>query len=401
MKRRWSLTGRLVRRTAIIGTVGWLLALAAGLWSLSNELNEALDDGLVSRAQIGLALLESGQPVGAIPLGESDVLRLDGQDTPWPDGYGQSWSAGGWHVVRAQDARYRVEIGQPASYRREEFWEATGTFLLLMCPLLLLVLGTVYLTAKQALSPARELASLLSSRAPEDLSSVDGGDLPDELRPIPEALNGYLARIDTLLAAERAFAANAAHELRTPLATARVQAQALASDRPEAARLDRALTQLTQLVDRLLQLARAESGGIRRKEPVDLLRIVPLVLDENPGKVIFDDGDLTEMIVQTDPDLLAIMLRNLIANAVEHGTGQVTLRLAPGSLAIRNPVDPDTEFHVGRFRKSSDSVGAGLGLTIVHTIAETLGILVQMETDAVMATVRLEFTDSRDARTRP
>lgn len=393
MRASWSLTGRLVRRTSLAVAVGWALALGAGLWALAHELEEALDDGLAARARIALILLSAGETLDALPLGESDVLRIDGQVAPWPEGSGEAWAAGGWHIARAADDRRSVEIGQPAAYRREEFIEAAGAFLLLMLPLLALVLGTVYLTARRALSPARDLADRLSSRPPGDLSPVDGGDLPEELRPIPEALNGYLARIDTLLQAERAFAANAAHELRTPLAAARAQAQALASESAGAARLDKALIQLTRLVDRLLQLARAEAGGVRSEQPVDLLRLISLILEETPGKVIFDDGDLPEMTVETDPDLLAIVLRNLIANALEHGTGQVVLRLSPDTLVVENPVGPHAELQTERFRKRPGSQGAGLGLTIVATIVDKLGLDYQPSVGDGTARVRISFGD--------
>jgi two-component system OmpR family sensor kinase len=211
-----------------------------------------------------------------------------------------------------------------------------------------------------------------------------------ELQPIAEALNQLLARLDKAFTAERSFAANAAHELRTPLAGALAQIQRLrqTSTDPESARraseAEATLKRLTRLSERLMQLARAEGARLLVDVPRDLRPVLRLVAGD------FDQGadagrvelSLPGAAVPSDvdPDAVAIIARNLIENALRHGKAgpiDVVLNL-DGTLCVANdgpPVPPaDLAALSGRFVRGKDAgVGSGLGLAIVHTIAERIG----------------------------
>ena len=401
----WSLRGRLQRRVLLAVCVGWLISLGVGIWAIAHESNEMLDEAMEHRAALTLRLLALGAAPASVDPGDDGALRVIDpagavlRDAPWPKlaGDGDARVAG-WHVRRMADPATGVvvELGQAAAARRKEVRESAEALLLLMLPLLLVVLFVLRRTVAVALIPAVGFAENLRRRPAGDLSEVAGGDLPRELIPIPDALNGYLRRIDVLVQAERQFAANAAHELRTPLAAASAQAQLIAAgtasaDAPQ--RLTESLARLARLVERLLQLSRAESGFGAPGE-CDLIRVIRLVVADigGAGEVIFDDADLAAAPAAVDADVAALILGNLIRNAVDHGTGRVHLRIGPGpSVQMSNPVREDAAFHPARFAKGPRSSGAGLGLVIVETLALANGIALDFAMAGGVATVTVGF----------
>jgi len=409
----WSLTGRLSRRILASVAVTWMFALAIGLYVLWHEMDELLDETLASEAQMLLTMLAHAptqdEPLAGLPPQSTrQSVRVTGvpgapRNAPWPplaaDG---ARKLDQWHVVRVSDAETGIalELGQSTGWRWEEFRDSGRAFLALMLPLLGLVLWVVRTTTRRGLAPARSFARTMETRSADDLAPIPEAGLPRELKPILQALNGYLARIDALLQAERHFAAHAAHELRTPLAVASSQAQLLRRGEagPEATKaIGGALDRLSATVERLLQLSRAEAGIAAARQPVDLVRICRLVMDEasplsGGRRLIFDDGDAERAEVASDPDALAILLRNLIGNAIGHGTGDVRVRLSPGpAVEIRNRVAPGAAFRHGRFDKGPDSQGSGLGLTIAETIAGQLGARLDFAMADGAATVTLHF----------
>lgn len=236
----------------------------------------------------------------------------------------------------------------------------------------------------------------MAARGARDLSPVSAGDLPSELVPIAATLDDVLCRLSAAFEAERSFAANAAHELRTPLAGAIAQAQRLQAEtadpaaRMRATAMEAALKRLLRVSERLMQLARAEGARLRRDSAADLCPVVRILVEEQ-GR---DAGDerirlrLPEAAVLSDldPDALAIILRNLIDNALRHGDPakpvNVTLT-AEGILRVSNdglPIPPETLARLAtRFtRADSRAEGSGLGLAIVATIAERIGSRLQL-----------------------
>jgi two-component system OmpR family sensor kinase len=253
--------------------------------------------------------------------------------------------------------------------------EAASAFLMLVLPLVALLLWGLRRITAEAAAPISALASAVAARRPDDLSPVAADGLPRELLPLAQAFDGYLTRIEALRRAERDFVANAAHELRTPLAAIRGRLQ-LSAD-PDAAAAVPMIDALTRRVERLLQLARLEAGVGLGSGPADALRVLRLLIDDlRPTArqaIRFDDSDLETLTIAADPDALAILLRNILENAVEHGTGPVLVRLTPeGVLSVENPTQA-TGLPAGRFDKSRDSAGQGLGLAIVADLARAMG----------------------------
>ena len=399
MSRPWSLRRRLVGRVVAGACAAWLAGVALAATVIAHEMSELMDESLRASAELSLALYRGAGRIDAPPAGDMAVRILDGArmvtDAPWPalaaDG-GQD--VPGWRVFRLTDAATGVvvETGQSGDWRQEELVESLGVLVVLMLPVLVLALVAVRGAVGSALRPATGFAQALRARSAHDLSPVDAPDLPAELIPIPQALNGYLAEIRTRIAAERQFAGNAAHELRTPLAAASGQAQLIAAglaDADAAGRLHQALSRMGTLVERLLHLSRAE-GEAQPRGPCDLLTVARLVIAETAPDLPFDDAEATSVRVAVDPDALALVLRNLIRNAVDHGTGRVRVALRPGpALRIGNDVAPGAAFHHATFQKSARSQGAGLGLAIVARVARGQGMALAFDMTDTRAEVVL------------
>lgn len=283
-----------------------------------------------------------------------------------------------------------LTIAEPLSHRREvgvEMAIALALPLLIMIPLSVVA---IFYGLGFGLRPLEVLRNQLSRRGATELSPVPVEGLPVELRPIAATVNDLLARLDMAFAAERSFAANAAHELRTPLAGALAQVQRLgqqATDmetRRRANEVEQTLKRLTRLSERLMQLARAEGARLVSDRATELGAILSLVVRDfdhgvDAGRVALALPGAAVMS-NVDADAVAIVARNLIENALRHGgAGGVQVRLdTSGSLTVDNDsavIPPDQLASLtDRFvRGASGGDGSGLGLAIVQTIAGRIG----------------------------
>ena len=405
----WSLRGRLQRRVALAVVLGWTASLVLGVLVIADETNELLDDTLAAQARLTAHLIGTGGGRTAPEVESGLILRvirpgMASEPAPWPALAGDgAATVAGWHVHRVSDpaSGVVVELGQAGAARWHEIVEAARALFLLMLPTLAVVMLALRRTVRSSLAAVIDFADQLRQRRAGELGPVAAAaDLPRELAPIPQALGDYLARIDALLQSERQFAANAAHELRTPLAAALAQAQLIAENpaEPEAsARLVGALAGLSRLVERLLELARAEAGAgasvTAGGAGCDLLRVARLLRAEiGAGQVVLDDSDLDRLASAVDADVAALILGNLLRNACDHGTGGVMLRLRPGPLVeVENRARPGAAFRHGRFEKGAASQGAGLGLVIAETLAERNGVALDFAITDGLARVRAHF----------
>lgn len=403
MSRPWSLRSRLTRRLILGVSLGWLSAIGIAIFVIAHEMTELLDDSLQASARVVWAVMAEGDTTATeIDLDGDHATRIlrDGREispAPWPaqqrDG---SHQLPGWRVYRHSDDGLSVEVGQSDEWRQDELLESVEALLILMLPVLLIVLLTVRQAIGAALAPALRFAATVKDRPATDLSPFPATDLPRELQPIPRALDLYLQRISNHIEAERQFTTNAAHELRTPLAAASAQAQLIAAgygDAKAARSMTAALDRLGRILERLLQLSRAEAG-IDGQAQCDLVRIIRLTLTEiAAGSVVFDDGDLETAPVAVHPDAVALLLVNAVRNALDHGTGGASVTLRPGPvLQIRNPVAPGAVFHHETFAKSASSTGAGLGLAIMAKMAERNGIGIETMISGQQAILTLDFS---------
>ena len=266
----------------------------------------------------------------------------------------------------------------------------------------LILAGMVWLAIGWGLKPLADMAAILRARHSGSLEPMLLTPLPTELEPMQAALNRMLAQIQDMIGRERRFIADAAHEMRTPLAVLRVHAQNLLEAGTEAERreslafLITGVDRTSRLVNQLLTMARLEpSGGRPPVQAIDLaatvretlIQLTPWLLSKGLELVFDVDDDAYN--VSTDASAINIALTNLVSNAANFSpeNGVITVGLHKNAQRFVLTVDDqgpgidetqrDRLFE--RFYSRGNAQGAGLGLTIVQTIAQRLGGLVHLE----------------------
>ncbi len=287
-----------------------------------------------------------------------------------------------------------IHVAQPLA-RRTSLTKAAG--IQLLAPgvgLLVLLVATVVWTVRRTTRPLVIYASALDALSVEDACSVDGSLLPVELQPVARAIEGLLARVHDSLLRERTLTADAAHELRNPLAALRLQAQ-VARRSATKGEADAALDELLAVIDRaarivetMLILARLDARSVSTigARQVNLGRLAHLIaaefrpLAEARGAAISVNAE--EVGVIGDIDALAVALRNLVANALRFARREIVIEVRyendQAMLAVRDDGPGFSEdsaeraFH--RFYRGPESerstAGAGLGLALVLRIVQ-------------------------------
>ncbi len=246
-----------------------------------------------------------------------------------------------WRVFAAYGAERDVEVfvGEQVESREDILWAVLRSALWPMVVALPALAGAVWWAIRQGVAPIRRLASTLKQRAPQELEPVVVADAPSELTPMVVALNDLLLRTAQLVEKERRFTADAAHELRTPIAAIRAQAQVAlaATDAPQRKHaLESTLhgcDRATRLVEQLLTLSRAESGTTPPSEALDLGAIVRGVVAELANLALDKNQDIgvaaaEGCIARGDAMLLAVLVRNLVDNAIRYSPVEATVAVA-------------------------------------------------------------------------
>ena len=311
-------------------------------------------------------------------------------------------------------------LGKRSAAERAVLLAALLGAIVLALPMVLLVIVAV----NRGMRPLRRAAAEVASRTPDRLEPIDTHQVPREVVVFVQALNGLFERLRVAAAAQRAFVADAAHQLRTPLSVLRVEAaQALSAPHPpelHAAlqRLHAAAERGARLAQQLLVLARAEGAALEPAQPfheVDLARLAAEAGDRwlQPSLHARQDlgFELEPARVDGDPLLLAELLGNLIENAIAHaGSGaRITVRTGSRDTRAWLCVDDDgrglaADEHAAvwqRFRRGREAggTGSGLGLAIVRDIALLHGAQAQLTVGegGRGLRVRIDFPTSRAA----
>ncbi|MFO0583287.1 MAG: ATP-binding protein [Anaeromyxobacter sp.] len=305
---------------------------------------------------------------------------------------------GGWRVFSAALGPLVVQVAQPLAVRERLAVRAalrSLTPLLVLVPLLALLVGWV---VSRGLAPLSRIARAVEARTPDSLAPLPAVGVPEEVAPLVTALNELLARLGAALDAQRAFVADAAHELRTPLAALRVQLQ-LAERAPDPAARAAALAALgagldraARLVQQLLALARAEPASPARPA-------APVALGELAARVVADLAALAAargidlgagavdegVVVAGDPAALQVLTANLVDNAIRYtpAGGRVDVSvLREGGQPVLEVADtgpgippPERARVFDRFYRVAGNAepGTGLGLSIVKAVAARHG----------------------------
>lgn len=415
-----------------------LVWLAAAWWSYGDarhEAEELLDAQLAQSARLLMAqtrheLVDEGaqhltafsflDEPGLHPYQQSLQFRIENDQgrtllssaKPPPvlagqaPGYADVFVNGqGWRVLMIDDeaTRLRVEVAQSLAIREELAQKVALRLALPVVLALPLLAGLIYLVVGRALRPLNELTNKVKARTSANLTAVEARGLPREVQPLALALNRLLSRLSRTLESERRFTADAAHELRTPLAAIQMQAE-VAEDCTDPGDRRHALQQVlagtrraTRLVEQLLRLARLDPlAGLTETHPVELDVLAAQVVAEasqaaGASRLRLDPGHDSGVVVDGDADLLAVALHNLVGNALRHAPAgsEITVGIEQGNgeprlwVADNGPGVPEDElpylterFYRGR---STTTEGTGLGLAIVQRIAELHGAALLLE----------------------
>jgi len=420
-----SLQRRLLVYLLLCAPIVWAVALVASADRARTEVNELFDTEIIRLARQVQATLVGVSSPGQVLLGptqggeadladlavavwnaEGRLLLVDREGVQLPrrsEAVGfveMDFSGDPWRVYYLQSPRgeWLVAAGQRIHERDELVWNLVSSQLLpwlLVLPILMLAMAWA---VRQALRPVRTLTVELQRRSADDLQPVPAAHAPAELQPMLLAMNGLFARIEATLARERRFTADAAHELRTPLAALRaswdVQRRAgdAAERRQAEARLGAGLDRMDRLVSQMLALSRvdatdrlADAAAVDWPPLVEQVMTDVLPLAERRRIELGCDwppGAHAPFPLRGDAGLLAVLLRNLIDNAVRYAPegSAVSLRFTAGGLTVENdgPSLPAEDLaHLGeRFHRpeGQSEGGSGLGISIAQRIAALHGL---------------------------
>lgn len=428
MKSR-SIVRQLLTSTLLILLVLWISMVVSVAWVIKHETDEMFDSSLQETAQrlLPLAVMRLMAPEREGDDEDEDVHALEADEdslepaqhdeymvyqvfhasgrmllrshaaptTPLAPELRQGFQRTANHLVYVEKSRngeFLLALAEKANHRTETLLSTLKYLLMPLLALLPLSALSMLVIVRGARKPLQKLDAELSSRGGSDLHPVSIQALPQELQPLAKTLNALMHRLKSALEAERNFTANSAHELRTPLAAASAQLHVLEKtllhdeQRQTLHTVRQMLQRLQTLSEKLLQLARAESGIAWKSGDVDLGQLLALLCRDHQWRTDLQlELKLPEspVIVQGDMDALGIVLGNLLENAVKYATPGTPVRIemstAPVQVRIVNDCEPLPAPALERlqerfYRVRPDSRGAGLGLSIVRALLEPAAI---------------------------
>lgn len=447
-----SLQGRLLLLVLGASLAVWL-ATAAFTWrDARHELDELLDGHLAQAAALLVAQQAHGEddervdapslhryaPRVVFQVFHEGRLALRSANAPaQPMIDSGNGAVQGFHSIVLDGERWRVFATRGAEHDVQVFvgereaargailqavLRSTASSIGVALPLLALAGGWA---VRRGVQPLRGLGQALAARRAEDLQPLHVDRAPTEMQPMLAALNALFERIAGLIERERRFTGDAAHELRTPIAAIRAQAQVALAAGGDAERrhaLEATLAgcdRATRLVEQLLTLSRLEAGGGAVHGPVDLGPLLRRVVAELAPASLHRQQRLeldaaTGSVVAGDETLLAVLARNLVDNAIRYSPAgaRIAVRVAQEAdgvvLAVEDSgpgLAPQDLARLGQrfFRVGgTEAAGSGLGWSIVQRIAAAHGARLQAQASQRLGGLlaRVVFASADDAAMR-
>lgn len=423
MPRRHSLRLRVAFAFAGLGAVLSLL-LSGGIWFAAHDVSQRLmdqtlqaelEDYMARRARnphslppdtasfrgyldrAGTPSDELPPPVRTLPSGQHEMML---GNTPYRVA-----------IAERNGDRYFILFNEERQKRREQRFLG---YLVIGATVMTLLsaLGGLWL-AGRVIAPVTELARSVGMADPVQPPQLPHPAEPgDEIDELARAFDRYLKRLAAFVERERAFAADASHELRTPLAVIRGAAEVLADDpglTPDQinriTRIERAAEEMTDLTAALLLLAREED--VATEEPCDAASIAHQCAERyRPLAALRNTTlDLTTipLLLRVPPALFAIVIANLVRNAVAHTRdGHIAVALDAHALTVSDSgsgIDGAALGHVfDRYYRGTESTGAGIGLSLVKRICDRFDWKIDLQSDPIRGTrINLRFQSAVEA----
>ncbi|MDJ1637721.1 ATP-binding protein [Rhizobium rhizogenes] len=415
-----SITRRLI--AALTGTVVvfWLIAVGIGVYVVNHELSETFDGALQETAERLMPLVvddlanrdPSSDPQSLEELNKglnreyltyqvldaSGKVILHSHDAP-PIAYEVPLKIGFHNTPKyriytesSMNSTIFLHVADAFKNRREASRESGVA---LLWPLLALIPASIlaiWFAVGRSLRPIDRLRSDIATKDGGNMVPLESDTLPRELQPIARSVNLLLERLRSALEAEREFTANSAHELRTPIAGALAQTQRLIAELPagplveRAGRIETSLSNLGRLAEKLLQLSRAQAGIGTGDKPVDLMAVIETIIGDydrdtgTAGRILLESNPDETLIRNVDIDAFAIVMRNLIENALIHGPtdDEVTVKIDGDVIRILNgghalSLEELAGLKKRFWRGKTKASGSGLGLAIAERIVGQIG----------------------------
>lgn len=436
-----SLQARLLALLLLMVTLVWVSAAALTWSDASHELDELLDGHLAQSAAL-LIVQQTGHGDDSDQGGASGnghvedapslhkyaprvafqvfhegklTLRSDNAgNTPMSkitEGFAtvQMQDKSLWRIFATQgnEGDVRVYVGEQVDSRDAILWAVLQAVLMPLLYALPLLAVVGWLAVRNGLAPLRHLSQALSQRQPQALEAVVLNDVPSEVAPVVQSLNTLFERIQTMVDSERRFTADAAHELRTPIAAIRTQAQVALGAGNDVEQRNRALNytlagcdRAAHLVEQLLTLSRLESSATAA--PAGLVDVSAVAQRVAADLALAALGRQQELVldapahayIAADDMLTSVLVRNLLDNALRYSpdAAQVFVSVTCDNLYITLRVDDSgtgmSDADMARLGErfyrvlGTEQTGSGLGWSIVRRIANVYAAQVDVHRSA-------------------
>lgn len=432
-----SLQKRLVMYLIIAAPAAWLMALAFSIHQTKHEVDELFDTQMIHLArEVQTSIFQLGQ--GNTPISnqkiEPALENSTASDADLNDIAIAAWNQAGQHVLvdagsivipyksdasgfvnttlgneswriyylQAPDAALVIAAGQKLYEKDELVWNLLGGQILPWFIVLPVLIGAMSVAIRFTLAPILKLTNNINRRQAGDLQALKLQNQPLELQPLIQAMNQLFDRVDSLLQRERRFTADAAHELRTPLAVISAQWNNFqrAQDSNQKAhaqkQLELGFDRMERLVTQMLQISKLDAAEkLPNTQPIDwhllMEQTVSDMLPLSDARNIsinceWPAIDTPPFPIGGNPVLMGVLLRNLLDNAIRYGSpiSTVEVRFSENSLTVTNRVSDQAERLIERWGDrfyrpaGSEQNGSGLGASIVQRIAQLHGLHAQI-----------------------
>lgn len=444
MKTSPSLQSRLLWLVLGVVTLAWLLALAATWTDARHELDELLDSHLAQAA--ALLVVQQSPEVGeeehradapslhryapkvafqvfherrlTIRSANAPNVPLVNPESELKTGFATVLHDGAsWRVFTARGAENDVQVyvGERLDSRNSILFAVLRSMLWPLIIALPVLALAVWWAVRLGLTPLHQLGNLLSHRHPEALEPLSVKGMPKDILPMVASLNGLFGRIALLIENERRFTSDAAHELRTPIAAIRAQAQVALGEPDDIMRRQALLQTLegcdraSRLITQLLTLSRLESDSTAALVPVDFVTVCRDVLAELAPVALgksqsLEFEGLSQCIVLGDATLLRVLIRNLVDNAVRYSgrSARIVTRLVSRNgtfiLVVEDSGPGVSAEELGKlgarfYRKAGfTESGSGLGWSICERVCRAHDFVLAAETSSELKGLRAEVS---------